>query len=63
MQDRNDDCNIAISWVPEGKRRREGPRQTWRRIEEKERKEARKRNSERAVKKSTNFLANAYAPN
>ena len=26
MQDRNDDCHIAISWAPEGKRRRGRPK-------------------------------------
>jgi len=39
-QDRNNDCNIAISWAPEGKRRRGRPKTTWRRTVEKERKEA-----------------------
>ena len=39
-QDRNDDSNIAMSWAPEGKRRRRRPKTTWRRTVEKERKEA-----------------------
>ena len=40
MQDRNYDSNIAMSWAPEGKRRRRRPKTTWRRKVEKERKEA-----------------------
>ncbi|KAL9987355.1 hypothetical protein ACROYT_G001645 [Oculina patagonica] len=28
-KDRNDDCNVAISWAPEGKRRRGRPKTTW----------------------------------
>ena len=39
-QDQNSDCNIAMTWVPEGKRRRGRPKTTWRRTVEKERKEA-----------------------
>ena len=29
-QDRENDCNVAISWAPEGKRRRGRPKTTWR---------------------------------
>ncbi|XP_020623185.1 uncharacterized protein LOC110060730 [Orbicella faveolata] len=39
-EDRNNDCNIAISWAPEGKRKREKLKTTWRRTVEKECKEA-----------------------
>ena len=39
-QDRNNDSKIAVSWAPEGKRRRGRPKTTWRRTVEKERKEA-----------------------
>ena len=34
-KDRNDDCNVALSWAPEGKRRRGRPKTTWRRTVEK----------------------------
>ena len=27
-KDRNDDCNVAVSWAPEGKRRRGRPKTT-----------------------------------
>ena len=37
---RKDDCNVAMSWAPEGKRRRGRPKTTWRRTVEKERQEA-----------------------
>ena len=40
IKDRNDDCNVAMSWAPEGKRRRGRPKTTWRRTVEKERQEA-----------------------
>ena len=39
-QNRYNDFNIAISWAPEGKRRRGRPKTTWRRTVEKECKEA-----------------------
>ena len=39
-QDQNGDCNIAVTWAPEGKRRRGRPNTTWRRMVEKERAEA-----------------------
>ena len=39
-KDRNDDCNVAMSWAPEGKRRRGRSKTTWRRTVEKERQEA-----------------------
>ena len=29
-KDRNDDCNFAMSWAPEGKRRKGRPKTTWR---------------------------------
>ena len=32
-KDPNNDCNVAMSWVPEGKRRRGRPKTTWRRTE------------------------------
>ena len=38
-QDQNSDCNIAVTWVTEGKRRKGRPKITWRRLVEKERKE------------------------
>ena len=39
-QDHNNDCNIALTWAPEGKRRRGRPKTTWRRTVDKERREA-----------------------
>ena len=39
-QDQNNNCNIAMTWTPEGKRTRGGPKTTWRRTVEKERAEA-----------------------
>ena len=39
-QDQNSDCNIAMTWAPEGKRRRARPKTTWRQTVEKERAEA-----------------------
>ena len=38
-QDQNGDCNIAVTWAPDGKRRRGRPNTTWRRTVEKERAE------------------------
>ena len=38
-QDHNNDCSIAMTWAPEGKRRKGRPKTTWRRTVEKERKE------------------------
>ena len=38
-QDHNNDCNIALTWAPEGKRRKGRPKTTWRRTVEKERQE------------------------
>ena len=39
-QDQNNDCNTAMTWAPEGRRRRGRPKTTWRRTVEKERDEA-----------------------
>ena len=39
-QDQNNDCNIAMTWAPKGKRRRGRPKTTWRSTAEKEREEA-----------------------
>ena len=39
-QNRNSHTNIALSWTPEGKRRRGRPKTTWRRTVEKERNSA-----------------------
>jgi len=39
-QDQNSDCNIAMTWVPKGKRRRGRPKTIWGRTVEKERAEA-----------------------
>ena len=39
-KDRNNDCNFAMSWAPEGKRRRGRPKTTWRHTLEKKREEA-----------------------
>jgi len=39
-QDQNSDCNIAMTWASEGKRRRGRQKTTWRRSVEKERTEA-----------------------
>ncbi len=39
--DRNDDCNVAMSWASVGKRRRGmSPKTTWRRTVEKEKEKA-----------------------
>ena len=35
-QDQNNNCNIAITWAPEEKRRRGRPKATWKRTVEKE---------------------------
>ena len=53
-KDRNDDCNVAMSWVPEGKRRRGRPKTTWRRTVEKERQEAGWRSWEEVQTAATN---------
>ena len=39
-QDQNNNCNIAITWAPERKRRRGRPKATWKKTVEKERAEA-----------------------
>ena len=39
-KDRNNDCNFAMSWAPEGKRRKGKPKTTWRHTLEKKREEA-----------------------
>ena len=39
-QDQNNNCNIAITWAPEEKRRRGRPKATWKRTVEKQRAEA-----------------------
>ena len=39
-QDQNSDCNIAVTWAPEGKRRSARPKTTWRQTVEKEKGEA-----------------------
>ena len=36
-QDRENDCNVALTWAPEGKRKRRRPKTTWRRTVEKKR--------------------------
>ena len=38
LQDRNSDCNTAMIWAPEGKKRRGRPKTTWSRTVEKEEK-------------------------
>ena len=53
-KDRNDDCNVAMSWAPEGKRRRGRPKTTWRRTVEKERQEAGWRSWEEVRTAATN---------
>lgn len=35
----NNECNITLSWTPEGRRKRGRPKTTWRRTIEKDRKE------------------------
>ena len=39
-QDQNNDCNITMTWAPEGKRRRGRPKTTWRRKVELEKEKA-----------------------
>ena len=39
-KDRENECNVALTWAPEGKRKRGRPKTTWRRTVEKEREEA-----------------------
>ena len=39
-KDHRNDCIVAMSWAPEGKRRRGRPKTTWRRTVEKEKQEA-----------------------
>ena len=53
-KDRNDDCNVAMSWAPEGKRRRGRPKTTWRRTVEKERQKAGWRSWEEVRTAATN---------
>ena len=38
-QDRRNDCNTAMTWTPEGKRKKGRPKTTWRGTVERERKE------------------------
>ena len=38
-QDRNSNTNIALTWKPEGRRRRGRPKMTWQRTVEREREE------------------------
>ena len=38
IQDQNSDGNTAMTWAPEGNRRRGSPKTTWRRTVEKKRK-------------------------
>ena len=52
-KDRNDDCNVAMSWAPGGKRRRGRPKTTWRRTK-KERQEAGWRSWEEVRTAATN---------
>ena len=51
-KDRNDDCNVAMSWAPEGRRGR--PKTTWRRTVENERQEAGWRSWEEVQTAATN---------
>ena len=39
-QERGNDCSIALTWTPEGRRKQGRPKTTWRRTVEKERGEA-----------------------
>ena len=39
-KDRENECNVALTWTPEGKRKRGRPKTTWRRTVEKKRGEA-----------------------
>ena len=39
-QDQNNECNVAMTWAQEEKRKRGRPRNTWRRTGEKERRKA-----------------------
>ena len=39
-QDSGNDCNVAMTWAPEGKRKKGRPKTTWRRTVEKERRDA-----------------------
>ena len=36
----NNDCRIALTWIPEGRRKRDRPKTTWRKTAERERKKA-----------------------
>ncbi|PFX13112.1 hypothetical protein AWC38_SpisGene22833 [Stylophora pistillata] len=36
-KERNDDCAVVLGWTPEGRRKRDRPKTTWRRMVEKER--------------------------
>ena len=53
-KDQKDDCNIAKTWAPEGKRKKGRPKTTWRRTLEKERKDACWRSWEEARTAATN---------
>ena len=39
-KDPNNDCRIALTWTPEGRRKRGRPKTTWRRTAEREREKA-----------------------
>ena len=41
IQDQNNDCNTAMTWAPEGNKRRGKPKTNWRRRVEKKKKESR----------------------
>ena len=43
-QERGNDCSIALTWIPKGRRKQGRPKTTWRRSVEKERGEAGWRN-------------------
>ena len=48
-QDRRNDCNTAMTWTPEGKRKKGRPKMTWRRTEERERGERNRLEKARAT--------------
>ena len=52
-KDQKDDCNIAMAWAPEGKRKGGRQKTTWRRTVEKERKDAGWRSLEEAKTAAT----------
>ena len=53
----NNDCRTALTWAPEGRRKRGRPRTTWRRTAEREREKEKKRDGRTGVRYKGQRLA------